>query len=192
MLENDRKPHAIIVMGVSGSGKSSIGEKLAEALSLRFVEGDQLHPRTNVEKMSKGIPLTDDDRMPWLDLIGETIKAALAKGEGVIVSCSALKRIYRERLRSAAGGNLFFVYLDGSKELLTDRMGHRTGHFMPASLLESQLATLEVPTGEPGVVTVDIDWLEGAADRPHGPPHRPFHAGLAARKPARNPRSSDR
>ncbi|QRM43008.1 gluconokinase [Rhizobium sp. BG4] len=165
MPEINRKPHAIIVMGVSGSGKSSIGEKLAEALSLRFVEGDQLHPRANVEKMSKGIPLTDDDRMPWLDLIGETIKAALARGEGVIVSCSALKRIYRERLRSAAGGNLFFVYLDGSKELLTDRMGHRTGHFMPASLLESQLATLEVPTGEPGVVTVDIDdTIEGIAE----------------------------
>lgn len=157
MPERDRTPHAIIVMGVSGSGKSSIGEKLAEALSLRFVEGDALHPRANVEKMSKGIPLTDDDRMPWLDIIGETIRTALAKGEGVIVSCSALKRIYRDRLREAAGGNLFFVYLEGSKELLTDRMGHRTGHFMPTSLLESQLATLEVPTGEPGVVTVDID-----------------------------------
>ncbi len=157
MPENDRKPHAIIVMGVSGSGKSSIGEKLAEALSLRFVEGDALHPRSNVEKMSKGIPLTDEDRMPWLDVIGQTIKSALSEGEGVIVSCSALKRIYRERLREAAGGNLFFVYLEGSKELLMDRMGHRTGHFMPASLLESQLATLEVPTGEPGVVTVDID-----------------------------------
>jgi gluconokinase len=107
--------------------------------------------------MSKGIPLTDEDRMPWLDRIGEVMKASLAKGESIIVSCSALKRIYRDRLRSAAGGNLFFVYLEGSKELLTDRMGHRTGHFMPVSLLESQLATLEVPTGEPGVVTVDID-----------------------------------
>jgi gluconokinase len=151
------RPHAIIVMGVSGSGKSSIGEEMAKELRLPFMEGDSLHPASNVEKMSKGIPLTDEDRMPWLDRIGEVMKASLAKGESIIVSCSALKRIYRDRLRSAAGGNLFFVYLEGSKELLTDRMGHRTGHFMPVSLLESQLATLEVPTGEPGVVTVDID-----------------------------------
>lgn len=150
-------PYAIIVMGVSGSGKSSIGEEMAKELRLPFMEGDSLHPASNVEKMSKGIPLTDEDRMPWLDKIGEVMKASLAKGESIIVSCSALKRIYRDRLRSAAGGNLFFVYLEGSKELLTDRMGHRTGHFMPASLLESQLATLEVPTGEKGVVTVDID-----------------------------------
>ncbi|EJZ20289.1 gluconokinase [Rhizobium sp. Pop5] len=151
------KPHAIIVMGVSGCGKSSVGEKLAEALHLHFVEGDALHPASNVEKMSKGIPLTDEDRMPWLDRIGEEMKASLAKGEGIIVSCSALKRIYRDRLRAATGGTLFFVYLEGSKALLTRRMGERKGHFMPTSLLESQLATLEVPTREQGVVTVDID-----------------------------------
>ncbi|MBX5106344.1 gluconokinase [Rhizobium lentis] len=150
------KPHAIIVMGVSGCGKSSVGEKLAEALHLQFVEGDALHPTSNVEKMSKGIPLTDEDRMPWLDLIGERMQASLEKGEGIIVSCSALKRIYRDRLRAAAG-NPFFVYLEGSKALLTKRMGERKGHFMPVSLLESQLATLEVPIGEAGVVTVDID-----------------------------------
>lgn len=164
MPEQMNKPHAIIVMGVSGSGKSSVGEMLAEALHLHFAEGDALHPAANVEKMSKGIPLTDDDRMPWLDRIGEEIKASLGKGEGIIVSCSALKRIYRDRLRTAAGGNLFFVYLEGSRALLTKRMAERKGHFMPASLLESQLATLEVPTGEQGVVTVDIDdTVEGIA-----------------------------
>ncbi|WP_425350915.1 gluconokinase [Rhizobium anhuiense] len=157
MSEQMNKPHAIIVMGVSGCGKSSVGEKLAEALHLAFVEGDALHPAANVEKMSKGIPLTDEDRMPWLDLIGEDMQAPLDKSEGIIVSCSALKRVYRDRLRAAVGGNLFFVYLEGSKALLTKRMGERKGHFMPVSLLESQLATLEVPTGEPGVVTVDID-----------------------------------
>ncbi|GGE00049.1 MULTISPECIES: gluconokinase [Rhizobium] len=157
MSEQMNKPHAIIVMGVSGCGKSSVGEKLAEALHLAFVEGDALHPAANVEKMSKGIPLTDEDRMPWLDLIGEDMQASLDKSEGIIVSCSALKRVYRDRLRAAVGGNLFFVYLEGSKALLTKRMGERKGHFMPVSLLESQLATLEVPTGEPGVVTVDID-----------------------------------
>ncbi|WP_434712101.1 gluconokinase [Rhizobium sp. YTUHZ045] len=165
-MQDDRinKPHAIIVMGVSGCGKSSVGEKLAEALHLHFVEGDALHPASNVEKMSKGIPLTDEDRMPWLDLIGKRMQASLEKGEGIIVSCSALKRIYRDRLRTAAGGNLLFVYLEGSKALLTKRMGERRGHFMPVSLLESQLATLEVPTGEPGVVTVDIgDTIEGIA-----------------------------
>ncbi|TAU03877.1 gluconokinase [Rhizobium ruizarguesonis] len=155
--EQMNRPHAIIVMGVSGCGKSSVGEKLAEALHLAFVEGDARHPAANVEKMSKGIPLTDEDRMPWLDRIGEEIKASLEKSEGIIVSCSALKRLYRDRLRTAAGGNLYFVYLEGSRALLMKRMGERKGHFMPASLLDSQLATLEVPTGEPGVVTVDID-----------------------------------
>ncbi|MBY5461666.1 gluconokinase [Rhizobium leguminosarum] len=164
MSEQMNKPHAIIVMGVSGCGKSSVGEKLAEALHLAFVEGDALHPAANVEKMSKGIPLTDEDRMPWLDRIGEDMKASLEKSEGIIVSCSALKRIYRDRLRSAVGGNLFFVYLEGSRALLMKRMGERKGHFMPASLLDSQLATLEPPTGEPGVVTVDIDdTIEGIA-----------------------------
>ncbi|TBZ19779.1 gluconokinase [Rhizobium leguminosarum] len=162
--EQMNRPHAIIVMGVSGCGKSSAGEKLAEALHMAFVEGDALHPAANVEKMSKGIPLTDDDRMPWLDRIGEDIKASLEKSEGIIVSCSALKRIYRDRLLAAAGGNLFFVYLEGSRALLMKRMGERKGHFMPVSLLDSQLATLEVPTGEQGVVTVDIDdTMEGIA-----------------------------
>ncbi|OWV69261.1 gluconokinase [Rhizobium sp. R339] len=162
--ERLNEPHAIIVMGVSGCGKSSVGERLAGALHLPFVEGDALHPAANVEKMSKGIPLTDEDRMPWLDLIGERMKASLEKGEGIIVSCSALKRLYRDRLRAAGGGNLFFVYLEGSKALLTKRMGERKGHFMPVSLLESQLATLEMPRGEQGVVTVDIgDTIEGIA-----------------------------
>ncbi|TBX75237.1 gluconokinase [Rhizobium laguerreae] len=164
--ERTNKAHAIIVMGVSGCGKSSVGEKLAEALHLAFIEGDALHPAANVEKMSKGIPLTDEDRMPWLDRIGEDIKASLEKSEGIIVSCSALKRLYRDRLRAAAGGNLFFVYLEGSRALLMKRMAERKGHFMPVSLLDSQLATLEVPTGEQGVVTVDIDdTVEGIATK---------------------------
>jgi gluconokinase len=135
MSGHNTHPHAIIVMGVSGCGKSSVGVKIAQALAVEFVEGDALHPASNVEKMSKGIPLTDEDRMPWLDV----------------------KRSYRDRLRAAVDGDLFFVYLHGSDELLTRRMGERKGHFMPLSLLENQLATLEVPTGEPGVVTVDID-----------------------------------
>jgi len=116
-----------------------------------FVEGDALHPPANVEKMSRGIPLTDEDRFPWLDRIGRAI------GEGrVVVSCSALKRIYRDRLRAFAGGQLAFVYLKGTEDLLLQRLTARKGHFMPASLLQSQLATLEDPTDEGGVVAVDI------------------------------------
>lgn len=165
MSETSKTSLAIIVMGVSGSGKSSIGEKMAARLNIRYVEGDALHPAANVEKMSKGIPLTDEDRWPWLDVIGQQIAASLAAGAGIVVTCSALKRVYRERLRAAGGGHLYFVYLDGSKELLTKRMGERKGHFMPASLLESQLRTLEVPTGEPGVVTVGInDTIDGIVE----------------------------
>ena len=148
---------AIIVMGVSGAGKSSVAERLAESLNCRFMEGDSLHPQSNVDKMAQGTPLTDDDRWPWLDVIGEKIAEALARSEDLVVTCSALKVVYRERLRSAAGGKLTFVFLKGSQELLSRRMGERKGHFMPTSLLQSQLATLESPEGEAGVVTVDID-----------------------------------
>lgn len=150
-------PQAVIVMGVSGCGKSSVGEALAQRLGLAFIEGDVLHPESNVAKMAAGTPLTDEDRWPWLTVIGERIADALARGEGIIVSCSALKKIYREHLRAATGDRLSFVYLHGSRELLGRRMGARTGHFMPLGLLDSQLATLEVPTGEPRVVTVSID-----------------------------------
>ncbi|SMD13958.1 gluconokinase [Rhizobium sp. RU36D] len=156
---------AIIVMGVSGCGKSSVGALLAERLSLPFIEGDVLHPESNVKKMAEGTPLTDEDRWPWLDIIGQELSAALSRGEGIIISCSALKKIYRDHLRKAAGGRLSFVFLEGTPELLAERMGARKGHFMPTSLLTSQLATLEVPTGELGVVTVSIDQaLEGIVE----------------------------
>ncbi|QKK26132.1 gluconokinase [Rhizobium hidalgonense] len=156
-FEQKTPPLAVVVMGVSGCGKSSVGERIAAQNGLTFLEGDQLHPARNVEKMAKGIPLTDDDRLPWLDRIGAEIKAAQNQSQGVVISCSALKRNYRDRLRRAAGGRLAFVFLDGSRELLLSRMQARQGHFMPASLLDSQLQTLEPPTGEPGVVTVAID-----------------------------------
>lgn len=147
---------AIIVMGVSGCGKSTVGAELAEKLGIPFQEGDRLHPKANVEKMSAGIPLTDDDRWPWLDLVGAELREGYEAG-GIVISCSALKKSYRDRLRTACDGPLAFVFLEGSVELLTERMGARKGHFMPLSLLKTQLDTLEVPTGEPGVVTVDID-----------------------------------
>ncbi|CAN7296492.1 gluconokinase [Phyllobacterium sp. LjRoot231] len=144
----------LVVMGVSGSGKSSVGNAIAKALALPFVEGDTRHPSANVQKMASGIPLTDEDRWPWLDKIG----AELAKAEeGVVVSCSALKKSYRDRLRQEAGAPLGFIFLDGSLEVLLDHMSRRTGHFMPLSMLDSQLATLEPPTGEPLVLRQNIE-----------------------------------
>ncbi len=148
---------AIVVMGVSACGKTSVAEGLAAALQADFLEGDRLHPQANIDKMSEGIPLTDADRWPWLDRIGAELHAATEAGSDIVASCSALKRAYRDRLRAEAGGNLAFVFLRGSRDLLIGRMQQRRGHFMPASLLESQLATLEDPSGEAGVVTVDID-----------------------------------
>ncbi len=152
-----RRP--IIVMGVAGCGKSSVGTRLAEALSLPYQEGDDLHPQANIAKMSAGTPLNDDDRWPWLDRIGEIL--ADHAESGIVLTCSSLKKVYRDRLRAAAGGRLAFVFLDGSKALLTKRMGSREGHFMPTSLLESQLATLERPDQEAGVVVVNIDNTSG-------------------------------
>ena len=144
----------VIIMGVSGSGKTSIGSAIAVALKLPFLEGDTLHPRSNVQKMEAGVPLTDEDRWPWLDKIG----AELAKAEeGIVVSCSALKKTYREILRREAKGPLAFIFLDGSPEILRDHMNKRTGHFMPVSMLDSQLATLEPPTGEPLVLRQDVE-----------------------------------
>jgi carbohydrate kinase (thermoresistant glucokinase family) len=151
----------IVVMGVSGCGKSSVGIALAEALGARFIDGDDLHPEANKAKMSAGIPLDDSDRWPWLELVShalaeEVVETSGGSFSGTVVACSALKRIYRERILAGAP-NTFFVHLDGSREILEQRLGVRSGHFMPATLLDSQLATLE-PLGadEPGVV-IDID-----------------------------------
>jgi carbohydrate kinase (thermoresistant glucokinase family) len=136
----------IVVMGVSGCGKSSVGLALAEALGARFIDGDDLHPEANKAKMAAGIPLNDDDRWPWLDLVGE----ALAESN-TVVACSALKRVYRERILAAAPGT-FFVHLHGTRELLAQRMNARPNHFMPVSLLDSQLNTLELlGADEPGL-----------------------------------------
>jgi len=140
----------VVVMGVSGSGKTTVGAALADALGLRFVDGDALHPAANVAKMAAGIPLDDADRAPWLDAVG----AVLADGP-VVVACSALKRAYRDRLRAAAPG-LQLVFLDGDRALLASRMAARPGHFMPASLLDSQLATLERPEPDEHALTADI------------------------------------
>ena len=138
----------IVVMGVSGSGKTTVGIALAAALGLPFQDADDLHPAANVAKMASGHALTDDDRMPWLALVGAELAAA---PEGLVIACSALKKVYRRAILAAAPSTRF-VFLDGSRELLESRVQHRHGHFMPASLLDSQLATLEpLEPDEPGV-----------------------------------------
>lgn len=143
-------PPLVVVMGVSGSGKSTVGVALARRLGVAFADADDLHPRANIAKMTAGVPLDDADRWPWLDLVGGWL--AEHDREGGVVSCSALRRSYRDRLRRHAPRSRF-VHLDGPREVIARRQADRAGHFMPASLLDSQLATLE-PLGpdEDGVV----------------------------------------
>jgi gluconokinase len=155
MAQNMEKP-VIVVMGVAGSGKTTIASGLAERLGVPFVEGDSLHPPANVKKMSAGIPLTDEDRWPWLQAIGERMEVERATGHGVVVSCSALKRIYRDCLRKCVHGRVQFILLDGSHALISDRMKKRKGHFMPPALLDSQFATLERPGADEDATILDI------------------------------------
>ncbi|MEU9238033.1 gluconokinase [Streptomyces sp. NPDC048385] len=147
-----RTPHVVAVMGVAGTGKTTIGPLLAARLGVPYAEGDDFHPPANIAKMSAGHPLDDADRWPWLDAIG-----AWAHGRegGGVVSCSALKRAYRDRLRAAAPG-LVFVHLTGDRQLIEDRMSHRRGHFMPTALLDSQFAALQPLEADEAGVDVDI------------------------------------
>lgn len=140
---------AVVVMGASGTGKTTVGRALAEALGIPFVEGDDLHPAANHAKMASGVPLTDADREPWLD------RVAAELDRPVVVACSALKRAYRDRLRQAAP-DLALVFLHGEATLLAGRMEGRVGHFMPSSLLQSQLATLEEPTPDEDAIPADV------------------------------------
>lgn len=144
----------IVIMGVSGCGKSSVGEALAVALGGHYIDGDDIHSPDSIAKMQAGMPLVDSDRWTWLDRVGYT----LAKRESMtIVGCSALKRVYRDRIRKNANGEVLFVYLSGAKEVIAERMEARSGHFMPALLLDSQFAALEPPTADEFSVTVTID-----------------------------------
>ena len=154
-MNHSKNGSALVVMGVSGSGKTTVAELLAKQLGWPFMEGDRLHPPANVEKMRQGIPLTDADRAPWLDRIGEELKSWAAEGRSGVMTCSALKRAYRDRVRSARS-DVSFIYIKGSEALIAARVAARHHEYMPASLLRSQFDTLEEPTlGEPGVVTVD-------------------------------------
>ncbi|WAJ72270.1 gluconokinase [Catenovulum adriaticum] len=133
-----------IVMGVSGCGKSSIGQLLADKLDLAFYDGDDFHPQSNVEKMSSGIALNDQDRKPWLEAMAQHMLNWQQQG-GAVLACSALKQSYRDILQSTLGEQVKFVYLKGSKALIGERLAARQGHFMAASLLDSQFNTLEAP-----------------------------------------------
>jgi gluconokinase len=145
-----------VIMGVCGAGKSLIGAMLARELDIEFVEGDALHPPDNVKRMAAGIPLTDDDRHGWLIAIAARLREAKRAGVGLVISCSALKRSYRDLLRSVGDANVRFVYLAGSRPLLAERMAQRRGHFMPPSLLDSQLSILEEPSPDERAWVCDI------------------------------------
>ncbi|WP_077003002.1 gluconokinase [Variovorax sp. KK3] len=145
------RPLRLVVMGVSGCGKSSLGSALADALGLPLVEGDDFHSPESVSKMRAGTALTDADRAGWLDRLGQELAAAQ---QGVVLSCSALKRDYRDRLRAAAPG-LRFVFMELTRDEAERRVGSRAAHFFAASLVDNQFATLESPVGEPGVLAVD-------------------------------------
>ena len=148
-------PRHIVVMGVSGSGKSTVARALAERLGWAFAEADEFHPPENVAKMQGGTPLTDEDRWPWLRALRDWMTAQAQAGHSTVVTCSALRRSYRDVLREAAG-EVRFVHLTGTRDLLAERMGHRQGHFMPVSLLDSQRATLEVPGPDEHALTLNI------------------------------------
>lgn len=145
--------HLVLLMGVSGAGKSTVGPLIAQGLGLPFDDADSFHPPANVAKMSRGEPLDDADRAPWLDAIGAHLAAH--RGRGCVVTCSALKRAYRDRLRAAAP-DLRLVFLRGGQALIAARQAARQGHFMPASLVASQFATLEPPAAEEAAILLDV------------------------------------
>ncbi len=156
MVQNTEKP-LIVVMGVAGSGKTTIANALAERLGVPFVEGDSLHPAANVKKMASGIPLADEDRWPWLRAIGERMDVERSTGHGVVVSCSALKHVYRDCLRKEVHGRVQFILLGWlARNEIGARMRKRKGHFMPPALLDSQFATLERPSADEHATVLDI------------------------------------
>ena len=154
--DTDKTPCALIVMGVSGSGKSTIGDKLARRLGWTFEDGDRFHPAGNVAKMSAGHPLTDEDRRPWLQAIADEIDRICKAGEHAVIACSALKRAYRDLLVHRRD-DVRIIFLEGKQDLVAARLAARKGHFMPPGLLASQFRTLEPPVNSENPVMVSID-----------------------------------
>jgi gluconokinase len=152
MAKTAQQP-VLVIMGVSGSGKSTVAGLLAGTLGWDFAEGDELHPESNVAKMQAGQPLSDEDRWPWLESIADWIRAHTAAGTPGVVTCSALKKRYRDVLR---GEGVVFVFLEGSRDRISDRLASRNGHFMPPALLESQFEALEAPTEEENSISLSV------------------------------------
>ena len=146
----------IVMMGVSGCGKSTIGVETAERLNVPFVDGDDLHPESNKRKMASGEPLTDADREPWLAAICDKAEQVLEEQPAFVVACSALKKIYRDQLRSISHP-VTFIHLHAAQSVIAERQANRPGHFMPPELLASQYETLESPTGEPNVIEISVE-----------------------------------
>ena len=155
-MDDATAPCALVVMGVSGSGKSTVAEALAARLGWRFEDGDEYHPPANVAKMSAGQPLTDEDRWPWLQAIADEIDRLSAAGQRAVIACSALKRAYREILVHGRD-DIRIVFLSGTQDLIGDRLAARKGHFMPSGLLVSQFRTLQPPQPDERPITVSID-----------------------------------
>jgi gluconokinase len=149
------KPRVLVLMGVSGCGKTTVAAILAGRLGWPFEEGDALHPPANIEKMKAGHPLTDEDRAPWLEKVAEWVDERLDAGESGLITCSSLKRSYRNVI-NRRGAGVTFVYLHGSREIIAERLTARHGHFMPSSLLDSQFADLEEPSADEPAIRIDI------------------------------------
>jgi gluconokinase len=149
-------PPILVVMGVAGAGKTTVGKLIAKGLGWPFVDGDDLHPQANIDKMRSGVPLTDSDRAPWLEAIGDWIDTRAAGCEPGIVACSALKRAYRDRLR-AGRPQVRIVYLRGTESQIAERLAHRSGHFWPAGLLATQFADLEPPSVDEDPIVVGVE-----------------------------------
>lgn len=156
MSVNESQHPVLVLMGVSGSGKSTVAGILAGALKWDLQEGDDLHPESNVQKMASGEPLTDEDRWPWLETIAEWIREHTEKEEPGIVTCSALKRRYRDVLAKGSGSDVVFVHLAGTKERISGRLNMRMDHFMPSSLLDTQMTTLEPIEPDENAIVVDV------------------------------------
>ncbi len=152
----DSDAKTIIVMGVCGCGKTTFGKALAERLDAAYIEGDRLHPPANIDKMSRGIPLQDEDRVPWLKSIVEAAETSVDSGRSAVIACSALKKAYRNLLRTTRS-SIEFVHLSGPRETVLARVGSRPDHYMPASLVDSQYEALESTRDEPDVVELDLD-----------------------------------